>query len=320
MIAMIKMKPLFVFVLGSLFPYLVYAQDAPRIGFDARFYDKSIYYVNSNDINIKLTLTNNSPEAFRFKVADIKSYTLDFEVKTSSNTFIDHSEKFTIEKKLNQPVMYREVSIESGEEYGFVVELNQFVKLDKPGLYTVQALFYPELVVAGSPAPLRSNRLALNLRPPVATKEMEAVIEAETGKALQREPIAPDDVVSYLLNARQRSQWEKFFLYIDLESLYERDPVRGARYKKMSQEERVRALEDFNRELRNDKVEQEILVIPRSFEILETTYRNETGTVIVLEKFAYRDYTEKKRYTYYLAKKDRFWLITDYTIENLGTE
>jgi len=112
---MIKMKPLFVLVLISLIPYCVAGQESSRIGFDIRYYDKVIYYVNSNNINIKLTITNNSPAPFRFKIADNKSYTLDFEVKSTSNQLADHSEKFTIEKQLNQPVLYREVSIESGE-------------------------------------------------------------------------------------------------------------------------------------------------------------------------------------------------------------
>jgi hypothetical protein len=123
-----------------------------------------------------------------------------------------------------------------------------------------------------------------------------------------------------MLNARQRSQWEKFFLYLDLESLYLRNPQRAARYKKLSQIEREEMLENYKTELMQEKVEQEILVIPRNFEILETMYTPVRGSVIVLEYFDYRDYTEKKRYTYYVKKKDKYWLIVDYTLVSIGTE
>jgi hypothetical protein len=42
--------------------------------------------------------------------------------------------------------------------------------------------------------------------------------------------------------------------------------------------------------------------------------------VQVLEKFRQRDFTELKRYTYYLTRRDRIWLITGYETVNLGTE
>ncbi len=296
------------------------AADNGKVAFDIRYYDKTIYYVNRNNVNLKLTITNNSADTFNFKVADLRGYSIDFEVKTQANTFLPHSEKYTLEKRVNQPVLYRAVSLEPGEDYGFVVDLSDFIELGQPGLFTVQAVFYPDLIVSKSGSALRSNLLMLNMRPPIASKEMEAAIEAETGKALEREAIAPDEVVRYMLTARQKSQWEKFFLYVDLEKLYQRNPTREARYKRMSQEERLAAIEGFRRDLMQESVEQDVLLIPRTFEIVETAYKAANGTVKVLERFAYPDYTEKKRFTYYLEKQDRYWIVTDYDVENLGTE
>jgi hypothetical protein len=40
----------------------------------------------------------------------------------------------------------------------------------------------------------------------------------------------------------------------------------------------------------------------------------------VLEKFKYPDYTELKQYTYLLKRSDRYWIIYDYEIKNLGTQ
>jgi hypothetical protein len=61
-------------------------------------------------------------------------------------------------------------------------------------------------------------------------------------------------------------------------------------------------------------------VIPSAFEIQKTAYGPDTGTVQVLEKFRYADYTELKSYTYRLQRQDKYWIIVDYEIKNLGTE
>ena len=57
-----------------------------------------------------------------------------------------------------------------------------------------------------------------------------------------------------------------------------------------------------------------------NFTIERTVYNGQTGTVTVLEYFRVGNYTEKKRYTWYLSKKDDIWTITDYSVVNLGTE
>jgi hypothetical protein len=299
----------------------LYGVDNQTVTLNISFYQKRIYYLDQSDIEIKISVINNSPETYRFKAATNKFFNLDFEVKTLSNLILDHAETFITER--NDPgtqIYYREVSLEPGEEYGFVVELNDFTTFTNAGVFTVQALFYPDLLIRGDSQGIRSNKLTLSLRPPIVLKEMQAVIDAETGEALRPEPLPPDEVVTYMLHARQRSQWEKFFLYIDLESLLLQNPSRAARYKRLSQEEREEMLVKFREELMQEKIEADILVIPRSFKIEQTTYTPERGSVIVLEYFDYRDYTEIKRYTYYVEKNDKYWYIVGYTLKSIGTE
>jgi hypothetical protein len=67
-------------------------------------------------------------------------------------------------------------------------------------------------------------------------------------------------------------------------------------------------------------VDGDIVLIPTAFSILETRYTPFAATVLVTEKFAQRDYTEVKRFTYSLTRRDRIWLITGYEAVNLGTE
>ena len=293
------------------------------VTFTIGFHDKRIYYLGDaqNPVRLEAALTNNTDRPFRFKMAENRFYNLDFEVSTPANLLLEHSQEFTRSKHTNQPVFVRDLSLEPGERYSIILTLSDFVKFEKAGQYTVEALFYPELnSLPGAAAPLRSNLLGLSLRPAVVFPEERARIEAETGALIAREPLPPDEVVSYTLQARQKSQWEKFFLYLDLESLYQANPGRKESYRRMSEENRRAALDGYRKQLRSQVVDGDIVLIPTAFSILETRYTPFAATVLVTEKFAQRDYTEVKRFTYSLTRRDRIWLITGYEAANLGTE
>jgi hypothetical protein len=304
--------------------------DGEGVIFEIRFYEKRIYYLNDPEhpISLEATLRNDSPDTFRFKMAENRVFSFDFEVTTPTNILLDHSREFSRARTRNEPVLYREISLEPGDTFGVVISLGDFIDIPKAGVYSVQALFYPELYLrgplaaepAGPVPPLRSNILTLNVRPEILVEEERAMIEPETGERIQRQPMPPDEVVRYMLNARQKSQWEKFFLYLDLESLYLKNPGRAQAYRRMSEENRRAALERYKQQLRSETVDVDILLIPAEFEIVRTTYTPFEAEVTVIERFRYRDYAEVKRYTYFLERRDSIWVITDYEIVNLGTE
>jgi hypothetical protein len=147
-------------------------------------------------------------------------------------------------------------------------------------------------------------------------------MDVDTNAILVRERLPPDEVVAYTLTARQRSQWEKFFLYLDLEAMVARDGSRRRQWLAESEEGRRRMVARYRGELQNAVVDGDIATIPTEFQIERTTYGAEEGTVVVLEKFqgSGAAYTEKKRYTYTLRRKDDIWTIVDYVVVNLGTE
>jgi len=294
---------------------------AQGVSFSIRFHEKRIYYLHDaqNPVLLDVDLANDSSATFRFRVAENRFFNLDFEVSTPSNQLLDHAQKFIRSKNSNQPVIVREMSLEPGERYSITVDLGEFVEFRNSGLYTVQGLFYPELSTS-SAAPLRSNLLSVSLRPAVVFPEEKAQIEAETGALLARQPLPPDEVVSYTLRARQKSQWEKFFLYLDLESLYTASSSRRESYRRLSEENRRAALQGFRRQLMEQVVDNDIVLIPTEFEVQETRYTPFEATVQVLEKFKQRDFTELKRFTYSLTRRERIWLIKGYEAVNLGTE
>lgn len=310
----ITISLLFLFVSAA-----VSAQDR-SIDFSIRYYNKQIYYPES-DIMLKLMIRNNSSRTYRFKLADQRVFNLGFDVRTLQNMVLSPSDKFIIETTSNQPRLYREISLEPGEEFSFYTDLNEYVAIPRAGTYIVTLHFYPELKRDHSHEFLSSNQLTLSVRPSVdEVKKITDRIEEKTGEILRHEDMPPDKVVSYTLNARQKGQWDKFFLYLDIERLLRKDDARERQYLRLNEEGRKRMLEEFKEDLRNQVVDTDIVVVPNEFEILSTAYTPSEGSVQVLERFRYPDYTEIKRYTYYVRREDDIWYIYDYDVRNLGTE
>jgi len=287
-----------------------------------RFYDKKIYYLSkTDDIKIKVSVVNRSLKPFRFKVADDKIFNLDFEVKTPGNIALEHAKEFTIGRNSFQYVFFKEIELKPDEEYAYIVQLDRFIHFDQPGAYSVQAQFHPNLMRDNRGVPMKSNFLTLNLRPRIETQELKDLVEEDTGKIVAREVIPPDEVVERTIKARQRSQWATFFLYLDVRSLLRQNPEWQARYEKLSETARLALEQEYREQLKQEQVDKDILVIPQKFEIETTSYARFEAEVTVLMRFKYPDYTERKRYTYYLKRRDgRYWMITNYRVANLPTE
>jgi hypothetical protein len=290
------------------------------IDLSIRYFDKSIYFPG-DDIHVKMMIRNESPEVYRFRLAENRMFNVDFDVRTLQNMQLEASEKFSRERASNQQVFYREVSLAPGEEYAFTENLADYVDIPGAGMYVVHAQFFPELVTTGGSQPLSSDRLMLSVRPSVAGMEVtEAAIDAETGEVLRREDLPPDEVVRYTLRARQRGQWNRFLLYLDVESLLRANPARERRFLRLSEEEQRREVQEFREQLQQQTVEDTINVIPDEFEIVRTTYTPQEGRVIALLRFRYTDFTEIKEYTYFLRRENEYWEIYNYNVTNVGTE
>jgi hypothetical protein len=307
------------------------------IGLSIRYFDKRIYYLADDPIFVQITIANTSPSTYRFKLADDRAFSIDFDVRTMTNLAVNPAEPLVNRRSTNAQVFFREITVESGESFSFVENMRNYVQLDKSGVYVVQVRMYPELFrVAGtggtpvslgaSGVPLESNRLSLNIRPPALSATVSGpgglplALDVETNANLVREKLPPDQVVNYILTARQKSQWEKFFLYLDLEALIIRDAPRQRQWLAESEEGRQRMIARYRSELEAAVTDGDIATIPMEFQIELTRYSAEEGTVSVLEKFKTGNYIERKRYTYYLRQRDDVWTIVDYTVLNLGTE
>jgi hypothetical protein len=142
----------------------------------------------------------------------------------------------------------------------------------------------------------------------------------ETNAILVREKLPPDEVIRYILTARQKGQWEKYFLYLDLEAMLSRDSFRRRQWQAESEEGRQRMMDRYRTELQSEIIDGDIATIPMDFIIERTLYEAEEGTVTALEYFKIGTYTEKKRFIYYLRRQDDVWTVVDYSVTNIGTE
>lgn len=303
-----------VFIISVIYP--VFSQ---QVDVRIRYFDKKIYYTDS-PVKIKIEIINNSPDTFRFKLSDLKCYNFQFEVKTLTNRKLKYSKEFIMDRGTNQQVFFREMSLEPGEIYSIITNLTDFSAIEEGGVYILHLNFYPELYKNDNSQTMISNNLTLNIRPASSTSKIQDLIDYETGEIIKANPIPPDEVVEYILVARQKSQWNKFLLYIDLEKLFLRSPINAERYRRLSEKARLIEIEDYKNQLLSQVVDTDIVLLPQSFEILKTSYTEHNAEVKVRESFQHSGFIEIKEYTYYLERDDNIWYITNYEVRNIKTE
>ena len=108
-----------------------------KISFNIRYYDKRIYYLEQDPIFILITLTNEGSAPFRFKLADERVFSVDFDVRTSSNRAVEAADYLVRKRSQSQQVYFREISIEAGESFSFVEDLRNYSALTQSGSYVV---------------------------------------------------------------------------------------------------------------------------------------------------------------------------------------
>ena len=288
-----------------------------------KFYDKTMYYpdaADSNPVFIHITVRNTGTDTLRFKLADDRMFSIDFNAYTIKNERLAQTETLVRKRTTNQTVYFREIALEAGEEYSFVENLKEYLTVANPSVYYVDLTFYPELYRFRDER-ITSNRLTLEVRPsPSAASSSSIPVEAGTVRILQPEMIPPDQVVERTIVARQKSLWDQYFLYMDVEAMLERTPSQKRRYRAASADERERMIGAYKSDLMQSRIDGDIVAIPERFQIEKTVYSKTEGSVVVTEWFNNRTYYEKKSYTYRLRQREGVWQIYDYTVVNLGTE
>jgi len=282
-----------------------------------------MYYPGDSDENpvyIHISIANKGSDTLRFKLANDRAFSIDFLAYTVKNNMLAQTNALVKKRTTSNTVYFRDISLEPGEEYSFVENVKDYLTINSPSIYYLELKLYPDLYQNKSVS-LVSNRLSLEIRPsPAAASSNVIPVENKSASQLQPEEISPDRVIEQTIIARQKTLWDQYFLYMDLEEMLKRDKVRLRKYNNMSADERGEMLRTFKSQLMQNRIDNDIVAIPSKFEIETTNYSQTEGTVKVLEWFKNDTYTEKKRYTYYVRQRDGIWLIYDYSVENLENE
>ncbi len=298
-------------------------QDFSKASVVIKFFDRTMYNTASaddNPVNVNVSIINNGTETLRFKLADDRMFSVDFEAYTLKNTALAQTKELIKKRSTNQTVYFREIAIEPGESYSFIENVKNYISFDEPSVYYFEAVFYPELYKSRK-LELKSNRLSVDIRPtPSAASSISIPVETKTSSILKPESISPDKVITQTIIARQRSLWDQYFLYMDLQEMLVRNADTARRFRNASADERRRMVESYKTDLMQNRIDQDIVAIPEKFEIEKTSYSATNGEVSVIEWFTYPTFREKKRFTYKVRQRDEIWQIYDYTVENLGTE
>lgn len=288
-----------------------------------KYYDRTMYYPGNADTNpvfVHISIKNNSTETMRFKLADDRMFSCDFSAYTIKNTQLAQTENLIRKRTTNQTVYFREISLETGEEYSFVENLKDYVEIKDPSVYYIELNFYPELYKSKY-LNLTSNRLTLEVRPsPSVASSSVLPVKNKTAELLKPEEISPDKVVEQTIIARQKSLWDQYFLYLDVEAMLKRNQSSKRKYAASSADERARMLKNYKTDLMQSRIDNDIVAVPEKFDIERTVYTKTEGTVTVTEWFKYPNYYEKKSYVYKVRQREGIWQIYDYTVTNLGTE
>ncbi len=288
-----------------------------------RYYNKKIYYTG-DAVEIRVELYNNSPDNFFFQTTDPKYFNTIMVLKDVTGRELKDKYKVTRETSSIQPVYYRNMIIQPGEVFAFNIHLNDVLDISEAGIYFIQLEFFPDLYNNKS---IKSNIIDLSVRPNLGISEVQRIIDQETGEILKRDKKAPDEVVKYAIEALQKSEFDKYFLYIDLESIMLKSQDRLERYNRLSDMDRKKLVDDYRQMLiKNMQADyrtaapEAIIYRPFTYKIIKTWYTDQNAEVIVTEKFKYEQLVEVKEYTYRLRKNDGIWVIYDYTVVNKGAE
>ena len=276
-------------------------------------------FLQNDEIYINVKIFNSSDDEAVCLIAHDKRFSLDFQMVTMRNRSIEHSKEYIISFHKVQPVFNSHIRLASDEGYIYKVRLNDYFDLNRTGQFFIKCLYYPDLKLNNSiKNVIYSNQLSVNIRPTGIKEEIieeQESVEQEKRFYVTKRP--PDEVVDFMLNARMKSEWEKYYLYLDLEKLILTNNNFRQKYVKADSEKQRELITKYKEYLKKNTID-EISFLPTKFEIIKTEYTEGRGKVDVLIYFKYQQYNEKKYYTYFLNKKGNIWYIYSYEVMNLG--
>ena len=134
---------LFVFGQMAAFAEETSVPDYSNASVSIKYYNRTVYYPGNADeapVFVHITIKNNGPETLRFKLADDRTFSMDFNAYTVKNSRLSQTESIIEKRTTNQTAYYRTIALEYGEEYSFVENVKNFIKIEEPSV-TISSSF-----------------------------------------------------------------------------------------------------------------------------------------------------------------------------------
>ena len=291
-----------------------------QLRYNIQLHNQELYTPEST-ILIRHTITNDSAEQFLFHLANDRIFNIGIEAQTEGGTPLEEAELVYIRLKKGVPILYREITLAPGEAFSFIESLKELVRIEQPGDYIVRSRFYPTLVTSDTTADtlLSSGSLRVTIRPsipPPIGKQPEPPIPPTP---LNRQDINPDEVVRYLLDARIDEDWGRFFLYLNVTSIYRALPDRDRIFTRLAARNQLLEIEKFRTDLQRGTTKDSIALQPLAYTVIETSYNNDRAQVVAELQFrSIGRGASVRRYVYFLRRDNASWEIYDYTVQILG--
>ena len=91
------------------------SSDFSKASVSIKYYNKNIYYpgtAEESPVFVHIAIKNNGTETLRFKLADDRMFSLDFNAYTVKNSRLDQTVNLIEKRTTNQTVFFREISLE----------------------------------------------------------------------------------------------------------------------------------------------------------------------------------------------------------------
>ncbi|OHD53369.1 MAG: hypothetical protein A2Y33_05510 [Spirochaetes bacterium GWF1_51_8] len=295
---------LIIFLLGGT----VFAADGIKV--ELQFFTQT--YRLNDPIPVMVNVVNTSKEQFHFDVSSLIYETFFFEVKTPKNEDIVINDLFQIEMKNNfsSSEDYRDITLNSGESFSKTIDINQWYLVKDSGYYFVKGVFYPN--PDDKSKKIESVYYKILVKPPLMIEsELLKEEQAKTLKLQQVKLLPPYEVVSDMIDAKMKKDWNRFLVHIDAERL-------------------IQSFDSFWIEYKNAKTGQYALEVIERFKKYLTVYWQDVVESYTIKKstieadkaqvecdvtYILRNVSYIARYTFILYKNHNGeWLVENYIV------
>ncbi len=279
-------------------------------------------YKEGDNIYLNVVLLNKSGTVQSSYISEDKRHSFDFSIVTTRNQEIEYKKEYITYFYRVQNIYMSKITLMEEEGYLYKILLNDYYDLNMTGQFYITGYYYPNLKTNNDRSnAIKSNQLVINIREKnfddrhfVNTVE----IDDTNGTPVETlKKIPPDEVVDYMLSARMKRNWDRYFLYMDMNELIKTNTIFGRDFNKKNLEQQRELIKNYKDYLKKDNI-NDINFLPHKFDIVKTTYSQSEAKVDVIVQFKTLDFIEQRYYTFFLHKNGEYWFVYSYEVMDMG--